>query len=264
MRTSLPLLLFVLGCQAPLALVRVESTPPGAAIVLDSLDTGLVTPAELQLDLEQRAYTVECRLEGYASLRQELRLSQEVYTPTEAELWTLALCSPCCLGLPLVSFFVQQQNPYAYFNPMGVHFRLPAEGQGALLEGAAPDATVTLDGAPAGRWLDGSLLVAAAPGPHRLEVHIPGHEPWGLDWEVAAGRFDAFAVAPAATVQGLRLSAAPGTRVLYDGADLGLTETPRELPLPAGPQRLTVVRDGQEEVRAYTVPAGRFLNVHFR
>lgn len=262
---GLLLCLLGLGCRAPYALIRVESLPSGADIYLDSLATGLQTPAELQLDLEQPGFLIECRKPGFAAIRQEVRRVYEVYTPTDLELLTVALYSPCCLGLPLLSFLVQQQNPLGYYNPMLLQLNLPMEGQGAVLRGSPRLARLELDGADAGVWRDDGQRLTLPPGPHQLRVLAEGYEALTFALQVEAGVYQSLAVQPQAAGQALLLSGSPGCRVRIDGGPWqALSAEPRRFELEVGAHELELQRSSGEETRQYALEPGQELNVHFR
>ncbi len=254
-----------LGCRAPYALIRVESLPAGADIYLDSLATGLKTPAEVQLDLEQAAYLIECRKPGFAAMRQEVRRVHEVYTPTTVELWTVGLYSPCCLGLPLLSFLVQQQNPLGYYNPMLLQLNLPLDGQGAVLRGAPELARLELDGEDAGIWREDGQRLNLEPGRHHLRIIAQGSAVLDYALEVQPGSYQSLAVQPRPDGQGMVLSGTLGIQVCIDGGGWqALSREPQRFALSAGRHEVEIARAEGHETRHYALEAGKDLNVHFR
>jgi hypothetical protein len=58
--------------------LEVRSSPPGAAIVLDGMDTAALTPTVFQNVAANKEHTIELRLEGYEPYKKKLPPSPDL------------------------------------------------------------------------------------------------------------------------------------------------------------------------------------------
>jgi len=134
------LLLAFVGCgrQAPFyapASLTVTSTPPGAAILIDGQDTGLVTPHTFA-EMNRGAYEVTVRLDGFVS-------------SPGSELVDLAP-----LASRTVDFTLEQSGIEVNSQPAG--------------------AGILLDGIDTGQ-VTPAVLTGVAAGSHTIGLHLDGH-----------------------------------------------------------------------------------------
>lgn len=142
-----------------------SSQPPGARILLDGRDTGLVTPA---------------RLPGLSAGAHRLRLERELYQPSETVLGIVA-------GQELAP------HPVSLVPGPGVLvLELSASGGGAAQPRAAQ---VAVDGATPVELPAGGELPSLPPGPHHLQVQAMGFRARDVDVVVPAGTRTAVPVA---------------------------------------------------------------------
>lgn len=142
-----------------------SSVPPGARILLDGQDTGLVTPA---------------RLPGLSAGAHRLRLERELYEPSETVLGIVA-------GQELAP------HPVSLVPGPGVLvLELSASGGGAAQPRAAQ---VAVDGATPVELAAGGELPSLPPGPHHLQVQAMGFRARDVDVVVPAGTRTAVPVA---------------------------------------------------------------------
>jgi TonB family protein len=130
--------------------LRVETTPPGATVVVDGQPRG-VTPLEVP-GLAFGAHELKVELAGHDAQVQPFTLSAE---SARADLkFTLGRSAP---------------------------------GQGTVdVVSSPPGASVTIDGQPAGTTPLSGLTLKA--GRHRIALSLAGHEPWSGTFSVQGGR----------------------------------------------------------------------------
>ncbi|MFC1707337.1 PEGA domain-containing protein [Planctomycetota bacterium] len=100
MLATLPLTLGALGCEST-GRISVTSQPPGAIIRIDGDDSGLRTPADVELSTEKDKYIIGLDKPGYNRVVRRVQRETEVDPLTPKEAAASILCAPCCLGLPL-------------------------------------------------------------------------------------------------------------------------------------------------------------------
>ncbi len=209
----LSLLLFA-GCKTPRRM-EVRSTPPGARVLLDGKDTGRSTPTEVLLDTSVQRYEVTLEKAGYNPARQEIRRSTDVDVIEADELACTVLCSPCCLGLPLLDALDELVTVKTHYHPREVDLRLDLAGQGIKLRVNPPDAEVLIDQV-LHRPLESNTYVTS-PGFHELEVRAAGHRPYRTTLQIDALTYVEHRVQLEVEGEGLLLSIHPsGARIYVD------------------------------------------------
>jgi len=162
------------GCSS-IKSVRVESHPPGARILIDGRDTGLVTPADVDLSTKSDRYDVCVEKAGYNSITSELTLETDVDVMDADEVVSRVLCAPCCLGLTLPGLLTPVDVNKG-FHPNPVSIKLVPEGQGVSLTIDPPDAEVYVDGRLRNLLDDCFLLMDE--GDHEIEISRDGYRTW--------------------------------------------------------------------------------------
>jgi hypothetical protein len=199
---------------ASLALVEIDSTPPGARIEVDREELGTFGATPRGLVLEPGRHEVTLSLADHEPVRREV--VAEVGRPAR-----LSLTLPRSTGT----------------------VRVTTEPPGAAIEAHCADGLVV--------WIEPGEEAVLPVGATWLEASAPGHDRARLDLVVRRGeRLErALELARAAPPTGRVLVSSGGVRarVRVDGADLA--ETPAVLTLPVGAHRLELVSPGHPRVQ---------------
>lgn len=212
-----------------LALVRIESDPPGATVYVDRTDLGARGRTPLLLAVEPGAHDIIVQTDGY-----EQAITRAQATTGQEALARLAL-DPVLGRVALVG------------SPAGAQVR--REGGDEVLAVLGEGTPVRLD---------------LPPGPQVLQIEAEGFRPRRELVTVSRDQEVALTVALAPLTGTVVVEAAErGARIEVDGQAVGFT--PAVLDLPAGPHQLVVTLPGyQPWTRELTVQADASTTVDVR
>ena len=162
------------GCNAS-GTIRVKSHPPGARVLVDGEDSGLRTPARLEVSTLQKELVVRVEKPGFNPVSRTVRYTTEVDPITPSEAAGTIICSPCCLGLPLLSF-LEPLKVESSFVPSRIEVHLDPAGQGLRIDVTPRDAEVLVDGVRGKAIV--SNLYSLAVGEREVDVRAEGYHPF--------------------------------------------------------------------------------------
>lgn len=233
--------------RAPVALLRVFSSPAGARIILDGAPTSYRTPTGIP-GLAPGRHRVLLTLAGHRNWEGSVEIPATGTARLEAKLSSLGSGSVGLASVPAGAQIFVDGEPTNLVTPavapgltVGTHtIQLRREGyeswsqavvvmQGRILSLQAvltpsrgsqghlavhsrpPRAAIALDGYPTGK-LTPDTLYAIQAGSHRVELTLEGHRPWRGDVTVRESQVENLLV----TLQPLPARAAGGARVVSD------------------------------------------------
>ena len=159
------------GCKAS-GSVYVKSHPSGARVLIDGEDSGLRTPARVEVSSSRKEFVVRVEKRGYNAVSRTVRYTTEVDPITPGEAVGTIVCAPCCCGLPLLRF-LEPVKIESSFVPAKIEVHLEPAGQGLRLHVTPHDAQVFIDGARANATV--SNLYSLTVGEHEFEIRAEGH-----------------------------------------------------------------------------------------
>jgi len=247
---------FVLVVVAALAVgcassgsIYVRSEPAGARILVDGADSGLTTPSRVELATGATPVVIEVRKAGYNPVSRTVRYETEVDPITPSEAATTILCSPCCLGLPLLSF-LEPLRVESRFVPAEIDARLEPAGQGIRLTVRPEHAELRVDGVRV-RPFTGNLY-ALEHGEHQLEFVADGYRTFAQRLDVRPAIYHELSVtleldgAGVIVLRPRRGSSKDGVVEIHVDGALHATAFDRPLRLEPGQHRVMVIVPGFE------------------
>jgi len=235
-------LLLLAGC-ATNRRVEVNSTPAGARILIDGVDSGQQTPASVVLSTSTRRYAITLEKPGFNPVSRSVELAKEVDVISADEAVGSICLAPCCCGLPLLRL-LRPVDVSTKFVPSRIDATLEVSGQGARLE---------VTPAPFEAWLDGRLVallegnyLVTSVGDHELEIRAAGCRTYLRSIRVDERVYQRIVVELQVEGQGLLVSGTPaGAKVYLDDQYQGnLGDAPRRVRAEPGPHMLRVELDG--------------------
>lgn len=164
-------MIFLLSGCSTTGRISVDSHPEGARILIDDEDSGLKTPAKVELSYSEKKYTISLEKDGYNPVSRDVAVVTDVDPLTPKEAVGTILCAPCCLGLPLLRF-LEPVKVETKFVPGEIGATLDPAGQGLKLSVEPGGAVVLVDGQPLQPFLKN--LYKLDVGEHELEVQLEG------------------------------------------------------------------------------------------
>jgi hypothetical protein len=158
------------GCKAS-GSVYVKSHPPGARVLIDGEDSGLRTPARLEVSSSRKKFVITVEKNGYNPVSQTVLYTTDIDPITPEEAVGAILCAPCCCGLPLLGL-LEPVKVESSFVPSKIDVHLEPAGQGLRIHLTPHDAQVFIGGARANAFV--SNLYSLAVGEHEVEIRSQG------------------------------------------------------------------------------------------
>jgi hypothetical protein len=230
------------GC-ATAGRVEVGSTPAGARILIDGVDSGQQTPSSVVLSTSQKRYTLTIEKPGFNPASREVVFTKQVDVIDADEAVASILCAPCCCFLPLFNL-LDPVDVETRFVPSHIHAMLEVAGQGARLEVTPAEFETYLDGRLV-TLLEGNYLVTT-PGLHELEIRAAGRRPYARSIQVDERVYQPMKVELPIEGQGLLLTGSPdGAKVYVDDQYQGaLGDGARRVRAEPGPHLLRIEAEG--------------------
>ncbi len=236
------------GCSAS-GKIEVNSHPAGARILLDGEDSGLKTPATLEVSSERTQFTVRIEKQGFNPVSRSVQYTTEIDPITPSEAVGTIVCSPCCLGLPLLSF-LEPIKVHSQFVPAKIDAHLDPAGQGVDLQVSPGNAQVFVDGAFVSPLTRNLYLLEA--GMHEIEVRADGFRTFAQRVRVREGTYQKLEVtlqldgAGIIVQQPRRVFAIQGeVKIIVDGA-LQSTSFGKPIVLTPGEHKIEISVEGFE------------------
>ncbi len=230
------------GC-ASTSSISVQSTPPGARILIDGVDAGQQTPGSVTLSTSKKRYDITIDKAGYNPVQQTVELGTDVDVIDADEAVGTICISPCCCFLPLLRL-LDPVDIKTQFRPTNISVELEVAGQGVRLEVTTTPFEAYLDGKLVA-LLDGNYIVTS-PGDHELEVRAPGRRSFVRSIHVDERAYQRLKIELEPEGQGLLVGGSPkGAKVYLDDQFQGnLGDEARRVRAEPGPHLLRVDADG--------------------
>ncbi len=223
--------------------VEVSSSPAGARILIDGVDSGQQTPNSVVLSTSKSEYTLTVDKPGYNAVSRRVRFATDLDVIDADEAVSSVLCAPFCCGLPLLRL-LHPVDVESRFVPSRFDAQLEVAGQGARLSVRPQPFEAYLDGHLVA-LLEGDYLVTT-PGDHELEIRSTGCRPYTRSIHVDECVYQPLQIELSVEGQGLLVTGAPlGAKVYLDDQFQGtLGEEARRVRAEPGPHMLRLEQDG--------------------
>src|SRR5688572_7760979 len=236
------LLLIASGCTTNRR-VELSSTPAGARILIDGVDSGQQTPSSVVLSTSKPNYVLTLEKGGFNPVSREVALAKDVDVIGPGEAVCSICMAPCCFGLSLLRL-LHPVDVETKFVPERIDATLAVAGQRARLQ-VKPAVFETYLHGKLVSLFEGNYLVTSV-GDHELEIRAPGHRSFSRSIRVDDRVYQRVEVELEVEGQGLLVTGSPaGAKVLLDDQFQGnLGEEPRRVRTEPGPHLLRVELDG--------------------
>ena len=195
----------------PEGFLTVTSTPSGAAIIIDDMPTGTVTP--FTMPLQPGAYTIKLTLEGYEDWTESVHITDGKTTYAQATLTQIP---------PIEGFLTVTSTPSG--------------------------ADIAIDGAPIGETTPHTRPMM--PGAYTIKLSLDGYEDWKQRVQVMSGetRYVQATLSLIPPIDGvLSVTSTPsGADIAIDGAPIGET-TPHSMSIMPGYHTIELTLDGYQD-----------------